>query len=78
VSSEALNALKGRLDDVHALADQLLRDVIDLAADSAAEMKGGGTADMAYGLTRALNDTTDELDDIVNRLDRQRTALRGS
>jgi hypothetical protein len=70
--------VKGLLDDAYELAVQL-RDTLQDAADQAADEPW---AQRTFGHRAApaqeLANTADELDDIANRIDRQRTALRGS
>lgn len=62
--------MKGLLDDAYELAVKL-RDTLEEAAALAAH------APTPRGLA-AVEDSRDAADDLANRLDRQRTALRGS
>jgi hypothetical protein len=62
--------VKGLLDDAYELAVQL-RDTLEEAAAFAAH------APTPRGLA-ANEDLRDSADDLANRIDRQRTALRGS
>lgn len=78
MSAIDLNALKGRLDDAHETAEKLYRELVDIAADACSLMRYDGGPDPAVGLIRTLNETNDQMDEVVNAIDRQRTALRGS
>lgn len=72
MTSEALNALKGLLDDAHGLAVNLqseLRDAADLLSEQ-------GYGFITHSIEVRL--LADAADDLANRIDRRCTALRGS